>query len=627
MAASATSVEWWAHRRNELGAGHQLHYDLDELRLKGQETINANDQEEEEEEGVEEKTESEGRGRSSGSAVKSGRTRSSQFGKESGGSGGSGSVHCPLLSCVLYLEPGPNNPTVVTDHALPGVCRSGGTVSNKDPSRHGANASFNDEGGASAGGGNGQKRARRSSAATTTSSSRDKEEANSCEDAISAPTSTTTPPGPAEEAQGWLCFPASNRLLCFDGALLHGVVPPKATTATDSCSAAEAAGTGDSCSLPVLPPPRVTVMLGWWGPGVALSAAPEALPSADLSYYAGPPPFAGGTPVTAAESLAKLLLPQEGTTADGSDDDDDDGDDDGGDREDRRGAGFDVSEIIASSDEELLAQGAMAAFPSSEEDEEEDDDDDEGEEAEEEEDEEEEVVDGVFECEFDCGLRGSRSEVEAHELTATTATCRGLARLERKHMRKAGLLTTSGNGDEDDSEANNDDDDEEEEEEEAEEEEEEEGAEAEEELVLGPNMPMKRAFRWLDEEFLGAHLLHHDSHRRRDDAASSGTPSQATAAAAAAARTGPTVVSLQHVPRVWAPVGAPTKEPNSNSSTGRDEVKFVGRWFVAHPAEIDKEVLAARAPAMPSTGTGPGNGAVPAEPEFMSIADALAASK
>jgi hypothetical protein len=305
-----------------------------------------------------------------------------------------------------------------------------------------------------------------------------------------------------------------------------------------------------------------------------------------------------------------------------------------------------VSEIIASSDEELLAEGAMAGFPSSEEEEEEDEDeDDDNNEGDDEEEEEEDVDvgDGVFECEFDCGLRGSRSEVEAHELAATAVTCRGLARLERKQMRKAGLLTPASN-EEDDEEEDSEGEEEEEEEgeekadgtaeedEEEEEEEEEEDDEEGEELILGPNMPMMRAFRWLDEEFYGAHLLHHDRHR--EVAASLLSPSQGAkppAAAAAAAAASPKVVSLQHVPRVWEPVAAQEKSYcstsacASSSSSGRgadrDEVKFVGRWFVPHPAEIDREVLAARAQAMDISGNGSGGA-----PEFMSIADALAAS-
>ena len=144
VAENATSLEWWAHARDS-DAGHQLHFDLDERRLHA-----------------------------------------------------SGTVHSPLLSCVLYLLVGGGtpNPTLVTSQ------------------KHGG------------GGGD--------------------EEGEEDE----------------EEDVAWLCEPVVNRLLAFDGSLLHGVVPP--------------APPASGAPLPsaVLDQKRVTLMLGWWGPHVSKSRAP-----------------------------------------------------------------------------------------------------------------------------------------------------------------------------------------------------------------------------------------------------------------------------------------------------------------------------------------------------------------
>jgi archaellum component FlaD/FlaE len=318
------------------------------------------------------------------------------------------------------------------------------------------------------------------------------------------------------------------------------------------------------------------------------------------------------------QSLADLILPGGGDAGDEGD-----------------GGAFELSEIIASSDEEMLLQGAMeGSFVEEEENE----DDEEEEEEEEEEGEDAEDLDGVFECEFDCGLRGTQAEVEAHELGATVKTCIGLARRAERTRRKAGFLTpaageeaattraAAAEGDEEDEEEDDDGDDEEDEEEDETEDDEEDETEGDgkgddeyadeddededdEGLVLGPNMPMDRSFRWLDEEFFGAHLLHDDGHRHE-------TGSRKAASAAASA-VGPRAVALEHVPRVWAPVGHSSGSPPRSASAA--EVAFVGRWFVGHPADIDREVLSARAPQVAAAAAA---GAVPA---FMSIADALAA--
>ena len=65
-------------------------------------------------------------------------------------------------------------------------------------------------------------------------------------------------------SQAWLCHPAENRLLAFDGKLLHGVVPFLPMT-----SPADSASAEDSDCY------RITIMMGWWAKNFeSASAAP-----------------------------------------------------------------------------------------------------------------------------------------------------------------------------------------------------------------------------------------------------------------------------------------------------------------------------------------------------------------
>jgi len=68
----------------------------------------------------------------------------------------------------------------------------------------------------------------------------------------------------SEAKRAWLCPPALNRLLLFDGSLLHGVVPRLPSQAADRKSQAE---------------PRLTLMLGFWGdaPSPRHSPAPKCI--------------------------------------------------------------------------------------------------------------------------------------------------------------------------------------------------------------------------------------------------------------------------------------------------------------------------------------------------------------
>ena len=66
-----------------------------------------------------------------------------------------------------------------------------------------------------------------------------------------------------EDAQGWLAWPAPNRILIFDGGLLHGVIPTlPADTRRDNrrhCAQAER---------------RLTLMIGWWPGDACPTSAP-----------------------------------------------------------------------------------------------------------------------------------------------------------------------------------------------------------------------------------------------------------------------------------------------------------------------------------------------------------------
>ena len=66
-----------------------------------------------------------------------------------------------------------------------------------------------------------------------------------------------------ENAAGWLCAPRPNRLLTFDGSLLHCVVPPIPAPA-------------DAARR------RITVMVGWWGSDVTVGDPARPSPNRPL---------------------------------------------------------------------------------------------------------------------------------------------------------------------------------------------------------------------------------------------------------------------------------------------------------------------------------------------------------
>jgi len=74
-------------------------------------------------------------------------------------------------------------------------------------------------------------------------------------------------------AAGWLCAPRRNRLLTFDGSLLHCVVPPMPAPA-------------DAARR------RITVMVGWWGPDVTVGDPTRPSPNRPLGAPAWLPAVA-----------------------------------------------------------------------------------------------------------------------------------------------------------------------------------------------------------------------------------------------------------------------------------------------------------------------------------------------
>ena len=78
-------------------------------------------------------------------------------------------------------------------------------------------------------------------------------------------------------SQAWLCHPAENRLLAFDGKLLHGVVPFLPST-----SAAGSIGIEDPDQY------RITIMMGWWVKTFESSTAASMTPKRKGCSSLGP---------------------------------------------------------------------------------------------------------------------------------------------------------------------------------------------------------------------------------------------------------------------------------------------------------------------------------------------------
>jgi hypothetical protein len=71
-----------------------------------------------------------------------------------------------------------------------------------------------------------------------------------------------------ENGKGWLCYPKPNRLLAFDGSLLHGVMPGIPEPGSDEESFSSDASSDNSLPEDNEGLKRVTLMLGFWAEGV-----------------------------------------------------------------------------------------------------------------------------------------------------------------------------------------------------------------------------------------------------------------------------------------------------------------------------------------------------------------------
>ena len=73
--------------------------------------------------------------------------------------------------------------------------------------------------------------------------------------------------------KGWLCYPKPNRLLAFEGSLLHGVVP--GIPEPDNLLSSEDSSTesGYLTSKEIAHPNRVTLMMGFWADGVCTQSS------------------------------------------------------------------------------------------------------------------------------------------------------------------------------------------------------------------------------------------------------------------------------------------------------------------------------------------------------------------
>jgi hypothetical protein len=87
--------------------------------------------------------------------------------------------------------------------------------------------------------------------------------------------------GSEEGEMAWLCPPQTNRLLLFEGSLLHGVVPhirdppgqPQTPPGQQDTAAGGGGGGGGGGGAEAAP--RVTLMIGWWGPHVCTTDTPK----------------------------------------------------------------------------------------------------------------------------------------------------------------------------------------------------------------------------------------------------------------------------------------------------------------------------------------------------------------
>lgn len=75
------------------------------------------------------------------------------------------------------------------------------------------------------------------------------------------------------KSKGWLCYPKPNRLLAFEGSLLHGVVPGIPEPDSVLFSSDDSSNSGYHDSEEIVHPNRVTLMMGFWADGVCTQSS------------------------------------------------------------------------------------------------------------------------------------------------------------------------------------------------------------------------------------------------------------------------------------------------------------------------------------------------------------------
>jgi hypothetical protein len=193
----AQSVEVWCHRR-PIDGSHQLHYDMDEIRLQERrERLLA-------------------ASTAAATQMQQKTKRQKVDASDTHNQGKNDGVFCPMVSCVLTIYVPSNSHTCLdcgeTFRAAPTI------VCNQSILNHNQTQA-------------------------------------SCQS--------------NDHMTGWLCYPKPNRLLAFEGSLLHGVVPgiPELNGCVHG-SESDSAESYDGYSNTNNQPQRVTLMMGFWADGV-----------------------------------------------------------------------------------------------------------------------------------------------------------------------------------------------------------------------------------------------------------------------------------------------------------------------------------------------------------------------
>ncbi|KAL7478040.1 hypothetical protein ACHAW6_003826 [Cyclotella cf. meneghiniana] len=233
MLKNATSVEVWCHQRPPDGS-HQLHYDMDEIRLwetrkrslpaDKSDNIPSHTQIGSKRQKVRSSTEIHAcnNGHDIG---RDGVTPQQERIKEDG-------IPCPMVSCVLTIHVPHNS----------GACLRCGETAKGAPTIV-------------------------------------------CNQSILEHSQTrANPPDSNGNGVGWLCHPKPNRLLAFEGSLLHGVVPgiPDPGSYYSLSDDDDDAESTVSCNVSVSPDcesvsdrqysKRITLMMGFWSDGVCINS-------------------------------------------------------------------------------------------------------------------------------------------------------------------------------------------------------------------------------------------------------------------------------------------------------------------------------------------------------------------